>query len=602
MQTLVTFQSIEFLDMKWWNDETLPRRDFPNRLVAAPLSGVESDDVPALSSVGRRGLVAVFCLALLVRLVMAARIDVLCTDSILFMRAAQFWEQGDVPSALGVLRLNIYPPILAAIHHLGVDWLMAGKLWGVTMGTLTVLPLFGWVRRQFDEPTALIAALLYACHPKFVQWSPELVRDQTFWFLAACTLYSSWRASITGRRGWFVAAGLALTFAHNTRFEGCFLLIPLALWTVVRAWHLPAWRLRLAVGLALSFAVWPITVGAVQWALLPSGAAYQWADLGRLNYVAKWSQSLLENRSDRTTMPTEALGVAVPIATESSIATTPTPALTQRESLPAELLTGPIEVRPGRAPLSFTAWTFVHNMRRGLQAIFALLMFAGMWRWRYVWFRCDQQPCFYVGLCVCFGVWVHLWYAHETSSRYALLIVLLGSPYAALALMWLAGQLARSASAALQRPQFSGLIYGSLVCFIAGFGCGNAWHGRDVGRSQSAALGRWLRSEYGPQSVLSYDSGALAIHYAGWTHESLVLSSGLKATFEQLNRSDAEFLILSPERLRPEVASQVLTYAAQTGFAKLDPELLPKELRSNGMTIFQRTPAVARRDSHAGRN
>ena len=62
------------------------------------------------------------------------------------------------------------------------------------MSSLTVLPLCGWVRRQFNDQTALLAGVLYAAHPVFIQWSPELIRDPTFWLLFMLTLYLLWRA------------------------------------------------------------------------------------------------------------------------------------------------------------------------------------------------------------------------------------------------------------------------------------------------------------------------------------------------------------------------------------------------------------------------
>jgi len=110
---------------------------------------------------------------------------------------------------------------------LGLDWELAAGLWGVTVSSLVVLPLWGWVRRQFDDRVALVACLLYAVNPKFIEWSPEVMRDPTFWLLFMLAIYWLWRAVTEVRYAYFIAAGTAIILASLTRIEGLFLLIPL---------------------------------------------------------------------------------------------------------------------------------------------------------------------------------------------------------------------------------------------------------------------------------------------------------------------------------------------------------------------------------------
>src|SRR5207244_12435965 len=106
--------------------------------------------------------------------------DTLCRDGIFYIQLPEALERHDVQGGLGTLRLNTFPAVLAVLHHLGLNWQLAGECWGVAMSSLAVLPLFGWARRQFDDRLATIACLLYAVHPKLIEWSPELVRDPTF--------------------------------------------------------------------------------------------------------------------------------------------------------------------------------------------------------------------------------------------------------------------------------------------------------------------------------------------------------------------------------------------------------------------------------------
>ena len=102
------------------------------------------------------------------------------------------------------------------------------------MGAAVVLPLFGWLRRQFDRRVALAGCFLYAVHGELIRWSPEVLRDPTFWFLFTLGLYLLWRAVTEVRLGLFLSAAAAIVLASATRFEGLLLLVPLAGWSVAR--------------------------------------------------------------------------------------------------------------------------------------------------------------------------------------------------------------------------------------------------------------------------------------------------------------------------------------------------------------------------------
>src|SRR4051794_7311668 len=93
-------------------------------------------------------LAGLFVAALIPRLLMAARVDVLCPDGVFYICVADALEQGNIEQGLAPTHLNTYPLALAALHHAGVPWETAGKFYGVLLSTLVVLPLFGWLRRM----------------------------------------------------------------------------------------------------------------------------------------------------------------------------------------------------------------------------------------------------------------------------------------------------------------------------------------------------------------------------------------------------------------------------------------------------------------------
>ena len=145
---------------------------------------------------------------------------------------------------------------------------ISGKYFCVLAATLTVLPLWGWLRRMFDDRLAIVACLIYALHGKLIAISPLILRDSTFWLLFALVLYYTWRAVGELRIGLFLAAGAVLTLAVHTRTKGWLLLIPLVGWAACRWTSAAGKRVRLASGILLCIAVIPAAVTVVNFTWL----------------------------------------------------------------------------------------------------------------------------------------------------------------------------------------------------------------------------------------------------------------------------------------------------------------------------------------------
>ena len=160
--------------------------DFPNHLVAPQ---------PQCRTFARSGwtLAGLVFLCLAVRVPMAWRITTVCSDGVVYVEQARSLENDVLQAGMRDRNANTFPIILSLLHRAGFDWQMAGTLWGVVISSLVVLPLYGWVRRQFDDRVAWMACVLYAVQPKMITWSPELMRDPTFWFLFTLSIYLLWR-------------------------------------------------------------------------------------------------------------------------------------------------------------------------------------------------------------------------------------------------------------------------------------------------------------------------------------------------------------------------------------------------------------------------
>lgn len=524
------------------------------------------------------------------RLAMAARLDVLCGDAATYVRCAKQIEQGDLAGGFGLTGPTPFTVGLAALHRLGLDWETAGKLWSLAMATLAVLPLWGWVRRRYGQRVALAAAFLYIVHPKLIEWSPEIIRDPTFWLLAATAVYALWRAVAEVRIAWFLAAGCVGTLAAFTRVEGWFLAILLVCWTAWRWWSLETARWRLVTGVVLCLAVCPAAVIVLQHTWLRGLPEASWGEAGRLARVTAWWQGVW-----RPAPPALATAAAASVGPPPEAAAPPALARTDRPVLPpASAAPSPERLSRGEA-----VWLFVHTMRRGLDAVFALLLFGGLWRWRRLWWRSDNRPLFYVALCVLASVWVHLSLAQQSSSRYALSIVILGCPFAALALLGLCDGLARMAGRLGARGRVAALAAIGLPLAVGALGIGDALHGEEPFRQSDAALGRWLARELGPGRKFAALGGlSIVVHYADAALPVCLTWDRSEAVLRGIEAFEPDVLLI--ERTADEARTQAILQQAQSwGLGPLAPRHGPPPLRGPAVLVLVRNPLLetAQRDT-----
>ncbi|HWA97145.1 MAG TPA: glycosyltransferase family 39 protein [Pirellulales bacterium] len=512
---------------------------------------------------------ALIVLCLVPRVAMAWKIDVICNDGVLYVRTATAIEQGDLAAAQEAMPLNVYPIILAVLHYAGLSWELAAKIWGVSMGTLAVLPLVGWIRRQFDERVAIAAGFLYATHPKLIQWSPEVMRDPTFWCLTAVSLYVAWRAATEARLRWYPLLGGVLTLAAYTRFEGWFLYLPAVGWAMLRGASDPPVRRKLAVGVLACLLIWPMVTLGTRALWLADAAKPLSVDFARLEYGVRWLRSWFDEQPALRAPPPQAS------------ATAPDPQAPAAAPLPK-----PNKQRWTVDPSS-TTWLFVHTMERGLTPIFGVLMLAGLLKWRRLWLRPDNQACCAVALCTLAGMWVHLWIAGESSSRYALSIVLLASPFAALCMLGLIDGARRWTPGAAHYALLRTCVAAAIVLAVGAVGCGDALTSDDLGRHREARLGRWLHERYGDHGhILGFPFATLASYYSGWSVTPLSPESSLGKAYQAIDSSGASVIVMLRRRIQPTALDGLIAHAQQAGFVELSRSEMPDPLDEQQFVVL----------------
>lgn len=451
--------------------------EFPNRL---------TDPRPSVAAPRFTWLPWLLLLAcLLPRAIAAVRTDTICSDGAAYLRSAQELGQGDLSGYWG-LKINVYPVVLMLLHRAGLPLEFGAKLWGVCVSSLVVLPLFGWVRRQFDDRVAAVASLMYAVHPKLVEFSPDVIRDSTFWFLFTASLYFLWRAIAEVQWKLFAAAGLAVALSVLTRFEGLCLFLPLTIWSVIRWRALRMARWRLVAGTVLALVCLPALLVAMSLLWLHGAAPGRLLRMDPWQRVEKWVASWTPNES----------------------CTTPADGNSQ----------SPNDLRlPAPPTTRKLLWSFVFTMERGITPLFGLLMFGGYLAWRKQFNRSDDLPLALITLAICAGIWIHLWFGQVASSRYVLPIVIMATRCAALGLISFTGWVVQHAQNCMASSKVVRWVSvpPSVFAVVVTASLADAFTGYED-RHGMRSWGEWIRQEYGENRMIisSYAQTPLIGYYA----------------------------------------------------------------------------------------
>ena len=456
-----------------------PADGFPNRLA--------SDTVPVPP---RRWLLPALLLlvCLLPRLWAAWHWNIFWTDTISYLQRTRALEAGEFEYTFRRLGLNTYPVILMWLRKTGLDVALTGEWWSVAMATLAVLPLFGWVRRQFDDQTATVACLLYAFHPKLVAFSPLIIRDATFWFLLNLSIYLMWRAVTENRWRLFLAAGAALTLTVHTRTEGWVLLVPLMLWPALRWRAVSGGRFRLVTGTLICLAVIPVSVSLVNLTWLRECPHWEMIRASEVRSVWRWLASFGEPAPEQ-------------VAEGDEDADADAQARRAASGRPSGI---PLIRKMGiRLVKTYTyAW--------GLVALIGV----AMW-WR-VYFRGEHQALLLMSLLLLTAIYIRYTRA-EIDIRYFLPMVLVSFPWMALGTIWTAALLARFTGGLLVwTPNRRGALVAALLIAVALLGTFDMNATAAPRMHQQAALGKWIKRHFGARQRLggNLKHMALTLHYA----------------------------------------------------------------------------------------
>ena len=109
----------------------------------------------------------------------------------------------------------LFPLLIAAFSFFTHDYEWAGRWVGILLGSALPLPMYGIALRLFNRRAALVAALIAACHPLFINLSISVLSEGPYITLLLSAIYLVLRAldQATIKNWCFVGAAFGLAFA-----------------------------------------------------------------------------------------------------------------------------------------------------------------------------------------------------------------------------------------------------------------------------------------------------------------------------------------------------------------------------------------------------
>ncbi len=517
-------------------------------------------------------LVGLFILCLIPRALIATKCSSVCPDATLYINIAKKIDNGQWDTKAISPRYVAYSSVIAMMHRVGFDWETGARCWGIVISSLAVLPLFGWVRRQFDDRVALGACFLYIVHPRLIEWAPSIIRDPTFWFFFVLSIYLAWRAISEVRLSFFLFAGIAVTISALIRTEGFLLVIPFVLWSIYRWWFLQENRWRLAIGASVVFFVFPAILIASSFFVLKGSSSEIFQRLYATTAIKGWQQSVESNLdlllASETTTPAQ---TSAPIASD--------------------------EIH--HKSIGQTNWHYAKSLSSGGTIIFWFLLLGGIVCWQGAWARGDNLPLFFVALIVFIGIWIDLRLLPMSSNRYPLTIVLATLPFAALALLGISERLRETAV----RHNFSNrrqLISMALpLLFIVAVNFSELSADRYEMWKVRADLGHWMRTELGRPPMIAGNGGVVKVssYYSGGNYSTYSFKKRPASIVKMARKPDIDFLLLSRRDFRSFDPKDLLVELDRLGFEEVDSKRLP--VGADEVIVFEKKFAGIKQSQRA---
>ncbi len=105
-------------------------------------------------------------------------------DGEIYIAAARKYAAGMYKEGLAIYPMPLYPYLIALMHRIIPNWILAGRLISYFCMTLTVIPLYLLSKDLFDRRAAFWACIAFTLLPDTLLHSNEVMRDPPFFLFA----------------------------------------------------------------------------------------------------------------------------------------------------------------------------------------------------------------------------------------------------------------------------------------------------------------------------------------------------------------------------------------------------------------------------------
>jgi 4-amino-4-deoxy-L-arabinose transferase-like glycosyltransferase len=138
-----------------------------------------------------RLFVLVFILGFVIRLFACQYTYIVNPDGALYIHQARaiYYGQWDQLSSCVVNFLSNYPLFIVMSYAIFNDWIVSAKAVSLIFGSMTLIPVYLFLRRFLDQRISVLSTLVFAVNPLFVARSADVIRDPIYWFFSSLGLY-----------------------------------------------------------------------------------------------------------------------------------------------------------------------------------------------------------------------------------------------------------------------------------------------------------------------------------------------------------------------------------------------------------------------------
>jgi hypothetical protein len=200
-------------------------------------------------------------ITLIPRLLAFLQPQIITIDGTLYVKMAKLFSDGKY-EGISNTYFTLYPLMLFFVQKFVGDWELSGRLISLILGTLTVIPIFLLGRSLYNERVGWLSAFFYITLPNFLRFDTDVLRDPTYWFFLALTLWLTWEGLKKNRLLFMGLASISAGFGAITRVDGFILWGVLALYVAFcRTPRIPI--KRKALNVAILVIIFPILLSPI---------------------------------------------------------------------------------------------------------------------------------------------------------------------------------------------------------------------------------------------------------------------------------------------------------------------------------------------------